>query len=82
VEDVVVHIVDFEISIARLLSFGRYMFDIGKYPLVQKLFGEPHFQQSAKKICPQDKQLLDPFQYNFIIQVWNPFSVSQFSHLL
>lgn len=55
--------------IDRLSSFGRYMFDIDKYPVITKLFSEDHFQAAARSVCPADQQVLDPFQFNFIIQV-------------
>lgn len=53
---------------SRLLSFGRYMFNYSEYDEVAKLFNDPRFQQSARSVCPGNKQYLDPFQNNFIIQ--------------
>lgn len=53
----------------RLQSFGRYIFNISEYPAVQSLFASDSFQKYAKSICPKTKQFLDPFQFNFIIQV-------------
>ena len=55
----------------RVSSFGRYTFieDIDKYPPVKTLFDSAKFQNAAKSVCPADKQFLDPFQFNFIIQV-------------
>lgn len=55
--------------IDRLSSFGKYMTDLSKLPVVEELFESDGFQDAAKKICPADKQYLDPFQFNFIIQV-------------
>lgn len=58
--------------VSRVSSFGRYMMgehDIEKYPVVKSLFESDSFQNAAKKICPAHKQILDPFQFNFIIQV-------------
>ena len=53
---------------ARLLSFGRYFFAPEKYPAVSALFAGDEFQSLAKRVCPRDKQYLDPFQFNIIIQ--------------
>jgi hypothetical protein len=57
--------------ISRVSSFGRYMFHdvVHKYPTVEKLFSEASFQSAAKSICPSNQQYLDPFQFNFIMQV-------------
>lgn len=60
----------FDKMISRVSSFGRYMFQVvDKYPTMQKLFAQDSFQAAAKRICPKDQQYLDPFQFNFIIQV-------------
>lgn len=37
--------------------------------MVDKLFASADFQNAAKKVCPKEKQVLDPFQFNFIMQV-------------
>ena len=59
------HLVD------RVSSFGKYTFieDIEKYPPVKALFESRNFQDAARSVCPKDKQFLDPFQFNFIVQV-------------
>lgn len=59
----------YEMLIDRLSSFGKYMTDLSKLPVVEELFASDGFQDAAKQICPADKQYLDPFQFNFIIQV-------------
>lgn len=59
----------YETLVSRLLSFGRYMFDVSEYPVVEGLFASPRFQSAATTVCPKDKQVLDPFQFNFIMQV-------------
>lgn len=53
----------------RVQSFGRYIFDIKRYPAMEKLFYSDEFVKAAKKICPSHRQVLDPFQFHFIIQV-------------
>jgi len=63
----------------RVSSFGRYTFfhDIDKYPTVKALFSSESFLKSAEKVCPVQHSAdgglepvyLDPFQFNFIIQV-------------
>lgn len=60
---------DYSDLVSRLLSFGRYIFDPSKYEIVDELFHSETFQQAAKSVCPVDKQYLDPFQFNFIVQV-------------
>ncbi len=54
--------------VARLLSFGRYLFNVSAYPAVAELFQEPAFQAASAQTCPPDMQTLDPFQFNFIVQ--------------
>lgn len=36
---------------------------------MQELFRDPKFLQAATEVCPTDKPHLDPFQFNFIIQI-------------
>jgi len=55
--------------VARVLSFGRYIFAPDDYPVIKKLFGKPAFKAAAASVCPQDRQTLDPFQFNLIVQV-------------
>jgi hypothetical protein len=38
------------------------------YPVMASLFGDPAFLAAAQGICPPHRQVLDPFQFNFIIQ--------------
>lgn len=55
----------------RVSSFGKYNFidEMNKNPAVKHLFESEHFQNVAKSVCPNTKQTLDPFQFNYIIQV-------------
>lgn len=59
----------YEDMISRVSSFGRYLFDLKELPVVEKLFENPKFLHFAKSVCPKDKQVLDPFQFNFILSV-------------
>ena len=59
----------FKTLASRVLSFNAYNFDLSKYQLTRKLFGSEKFQKLAKSVCPADRQVVDPFQFNFIIQV-------------
>uniref|UniRef100_A0A914DUT2 Sulfite exporter TauE/SafE family protein n=1 Tax=Acrobeloides nanus TaxID=290746 RepID=A0A914DUT2_9BILA len=59
----------YEMLATRMQSFGRYIFNISHHPVLEKLFESEAFIKSAKKICPLHKQILDPFQYHFIIQI-------------
>ena len=45
------------------------MFNLDEYPAVKDLFSSTKFQDAAKAVCPPDRQLLAPFQFNFIIQI-------------
>lgn len=55
----------------RVQSFGRYMTGdaMEKYPIFNQVFNSSHFLNAAKTICPHDHQVLDPFQFNFLIQI-------------
>jgi len=59
----------YEDMISRVSSFGRYLFDLKQLPVVEKLFENPKFLKFAKSVCPKEKQILDPFQFNFILSV-------------
>lgn len=59
----------YEKSISRLLSFGRYNFDLDADPIISNLFKSDKFKTMAESVCPHDRRYLDPFQYNFIIQL-------------
>ena len=59
----------YEKLVSRVQSFGRYLFNYTEYPLVKNLFDNPSFMTVAKSVCPPERQYLDPFQCNFIMQV-------------
>jgi hypothetical protein len=59
----------YEKIISRVQSFGAYHFDLNAYPAISRLFADEKFLGTAKMVCPADKQHLDPFQFNFIIQI-------------
>ena len=59
----------FDSMATRVMSFGAYMFDLEKYPEVQQLFSDERFQNAARIVCPDSKSHIDPFQYNFIINL-------------
>lgn len=50
------------------MSFGIYNFKITE-PAMEKLFSSDKFQKAGKETCPKDAQYVDPFQFNYIIQV-------------
>ncbi len=52
----------YESLVSRILSFGVYLFDLSKYPVLAALFDSPNFQEGSRAVCPADKQYLDPFQ--------------------
>ncbi|GMH92484.1 hypothetical protein TrST_g1908 [Triparma strigata] len=55
-------------AVGRLMSFGRYVFSIDE-PVISDLFKSKKFRDAARDTCPADRQVLDPFQFNIIIQV-------------
>jgi hypothetical protein len=57
----------YETLVSRLLSFGVYLFDLEKYPVLRALFESDNFASGSRTVCPPDRQHLDPFQFNFII---------------
>ncbi|RYH32426.1 hypothetical protein EON65_00580 [archaeon] len=59
-----------EAMVSRVSSFARYLFNtVDYYPPVKRLFEQENFQRKAQEICPKDQQILDPFQFSFILQV-------------
>merc|ERR1712070_270288 len=60
---------NYDSMVSRVQSFGRYNFGLKEYPLAEELFRDPKFLQAATEVCPTDKPHLDPFQFNFIIQI-------------
>lgn len=62
-------------SIARVSSFARYVFvdddgsQLHSNPAVKTLFESEAFQSAARRVCPAHKQVVDAFQFNFIVQV-------------
>lgn len=61
----------FDDMISRVTSFGKYHFpdELSKFPVIQNLFASDTFQTAAKTVCPAQSQILDPFQFNVIMQV-------------
>lgn len=59
----------YESVVSRVQSFGRYIFELEKHPEVKALFDQPNFLALARRVCPAEKQFLDPFQFNFILQL-------------
>jgi hypothetical protein len=59
----------YEDLISRLNSFMFMILKPEENPTTLKLFNDENFIESAKSVCPKDKQILDPFQTNIIVQV-------------
>lgn len=59
----------FDVMKSRLMSFGSYNFNLTAYPQMSDLFTSPSFTEAAQKVCPADKKHLDPFQFNFIVNL-------------
>jgi hypothetical protein len=63
----------YETMISRTSSFGQYNFFVKNetvvHPAVSALFRSAKFQSVSEAVCPKHKQIIDPFQYNFIINV-------------
>lgn len=63
----------------RIQSFGQYIFNIQDYPvMMEKLFFSEKFIEAAKKICPSEKQVLDPYSFHFVIQVCSSLTFFRF----
>lgn len=58
----------YEIAVSRLQSFGVYIFEPDKFVAIRNLFGSKKFLTLAQETCPAQKQVLDPFQFNLIVQ--------------
>ncbi|GBG30287.1 Hypothetical Protein FCC1311_065062 [Hondaea fermentalgiana] len=56
---------------SRLQTFGIYIFDIDaqEHAIIRSLFDSKDFLDAAAQVCPSHKQHLDPFQFNFIVQI-------------
>jgi hypothetical protein len=50
-------------------TFARYQGNLEDYPFIEKLYKSEKFQTSAKNVCPADKQYIQPFQWNILLQV-------------
>ena len=57
----------------RLSSFFRYHIGMQSLnelsPDIKGMFEDEKFKGAATAVCPKHKQFLDPFQFNFVIQV-------------
>lgn len=55
----------------RVQSFAHYLTgeSLNKYSIINELFNSSHFINAAKTICPKDEQILDPFQFTFLLQI-------------
>ena len=56
---------------SRVQSFARYMTgdSLKDHPVIQELFNALHFIEAARTICPAEEQVLDPFQFTFLLQI-------------
>lgn len=59
----------YDSMLARIQSFGRYMFNPREFPAVADLFESEKFQTAAKSVCPPEKRVLDPFQVRGCVPV-------------
>lgn len=61
--------------ISRVQSFGRYMFNVTDYPVIEKLFASEAFQNASKSVCPSDKQVCtSSFFFCSTLRCWTHFS--------
>lgn len=58
----------YETSVSRLLSFAIFNFEV-KEQAMKELFESDKFKASARATCPPNAQFVEPFQFNFIVQV-------------
>ena len=60
----------YETAVSRLLSFGHYLFDLDKHPVVRELFADDRFQRAAKAVCPSQQQAcIDPTRLGRAVRV-------------
>ena len=45
------------------------LYFVDTHPAINTLFRSANFQNMAHDVCPDDKQTIDPFQYNIIINI-------------
>lgn len=58
----------YEDMVSRVSAFMRYIFKPETLPEVKALFSDQRFISAARQVCPKEKQVLDAFQYNFLLQ--------------
>jgi hypothetical protein len=59
----------FDILVSRVQPFQKLLFDWSEHDVAVRLMADPKFVQLAKDVCPKDRQFLDPFQFNLVVQV-------------
>ena len=60
---------DFPTLVSRVQPFQSMLFNWSEYKVADDLMKDPKFLDLAKAVCPKDKQYLDPFQFNLVVQV-------------
>jgi hypothetical protein len=60
---------DFDLLASRAQPFIKYIFNYTELPVAKRLLESDEFKRFAVSVCPADKQLLDQFQFNVIVQV-------------
>lgn len=58
-----------ELLTSRVQPFLHYILDYKKDPLTKNLLESPDVVKAAESICPKDKPFLDPFQFNYVVQL-------------
>ena len=59
----------YDVVASRVQPFLRYIFNFTDVPVANKLLQSAEFRKLAVSVCPKEKQLLDHFQVNLVIQV-------------
>ena len=59
----------YETLLGRVQPFQRLIFNYKDYPTTTRLLDSPAFRELSLSVCPKDKQVLDTFQTNLVVQV-------------
>uniref|UniRef100_A0A7S3JZM6 Uncharacterized protein n=1 Tax=Aureoumbra lagunensis TaxID=44058 RepID=A0A7S3JZM6_9STRA len=58
-----------ELLTSRVQPFLHYILDYKTNPLTKEMLESPDMVKFAENICPKDKPFLDPFQFNYVLQL-------------
>ena len=59
----------FEVLVSRVQPFQTMLFNWSDYQVAEELMKDDKFVDLARAVCPKERQFLDPFQFNLVVQV-------------